>query len=99
VFLQHWHWPASTGFPPTTTISAANTRADFDRLHRLVPLGRLAPRKIVDIGVSLTMNAAGPYTEVLGVDIYNNARGRARSPGVARNTLRSGNPRVAARGS
>src|SRR5262249_12671613 len=62
-------------------------RADFDRLHRLGLLGRVAPRKIADIGVSLTLNSAGPYTELLGVDLYNNARGRARPPGVARTTL------------
>ena len=29
----------------------------------------------------------GPYTELLGADIYNNGRGRARPAGVARNTL------------
>jgi hypothetical protein len=68
-------------------LSGEYARADFDRLHRLVLLGRLAPRKIADIGVSLTMNSAGPYTELLGVDIYSNARGRARPAGVARNTL------------
>jgi outer membrane receptor protein involved in Fe transport len=68
-------------------LSGEYSRADFDRLHRLVLLGRFAPRKIADVGLSLTMNSAGPYTELLGVDIYNNARGRARPPGVARNTL------------
>jgi len=68
-------------------LSGEYARADFDRLHRLVLLGRLTPRKIADIGVSLTMNSAGPYTELLGVDVYNNARGHARPPGVARNTL------------
>ncbi len=40
-----------------------------------------------DIGVGLTMNSAGPYTEYLARDIYNNGRGGARPPGVARNTL------------
>ena len=68
-------------------LSGEYSRADFDRLHRLVLLGRVASRKIADIGVGLTMNSAGPYTELLGVDLYNNARGRARPPGVARNTL------------
>src|SRR5262249_19061913 len=34
-----------------------------------------------------TMNSAGPYTELLGQDVYNNGRGRARPAGVARNTL------------
>jgi hypothetical protein len=62
-------------------------RADFDRRHRLVLLGRITPRKLPDIGVGLTMNSAGPYTELLGADIYNNGRGRARPPGVARNSL------------
>ena len=33
------------------------------------------------------MNSAGPYTELLGQDIFNNGRGRARPDGVARNTL------------
>ena len=68
-------------------LSGEYARADFDRLQRLVLLGRVAPRKIADIGVSLTMNSAGPYTELVGVDVYNNARGRARPPDVARNTL------------
>ncbi len=77
-----------TWFPANDyDLSGEYARADFDRLHRLVLLGRLAPRKIADVGVSLTMNSAGPYTELLGVDVYNNARGRARPPGVARNTL------------
>lgn len=68
-------------------LSGEYARADFDRLQRLALLGRVAPRKIADIGLSLTMNSAGPYTELLGVDVYNNARGRARPVGVARNTL------------
>jgi hypothetical protein len=33
------------------------------------------------------MNSAGPYTELLGTDLYNNGRGSARPPGVGRNTL------------
>jgi hypothetical protein len=68
-------------------LSGDYARADFDRRHRLVLLGRVAPRSIADIGVALTMNSAGPYTELLGADIYNNGRGRARPAGVARNTL------------
>jgi hypothetical protein len=68
-------------------LSGEYARADFDRLHRLVLLGRFTPRSVADIGVGLTMNSAGPYTELLGQDIYNNGRGRARPPGVARNSL------------
>ena len=33
------------------------------------------------------MNSGGPYNETLGVDLYNNGRGRARPPGVPRNSL------------
>src|SRR5262249_25640109 len=62
-------------------------RADFDRRHRLVLIGRVVPNRIADIGVGLTMNSNAPYTEVLGDDIYNNGRGRARPAGVPRNSL------------
>jgi hypothetical protein len=62
-------------------------RADFDRRHRLVLLGRVAATRLVDLGVGLTMNSSGPYTELLGADLYNNGRGGARPPGVTRNTL------------
>jgi hypothetical protein len=68
-------------------LSGEYGRADFDRRHRLVLLGRLSPKSIADIGVGLTMNSAGPYTQFVGPDIYNNARGRARPPDVGRNTL------------
>jgi hypothetical protein len=68
-------------------LSGECSRADFDRRHRLVLLGRVAPGAFVDIGVGLTMNSAGPYTELLGVDIYNNGRGLARPPAVSRNSL------------
>jgi outer membrane receptor protein involved in Fe transport len=62
-------------------------RADFDRRHRLILLGRVTPRSIADVGIGLTMNSAGPYTELLGQDVYNNGRARARPAGVSRNTL------------
>jgi hypothetical protein len=62
-------------------------RADFDRRHRLLLLGSITPGRIVDIGVGLSMNSAGPYSEMLGEDIYSNGRGRARPAGVGRNTL------------
>ena len=67
--------------------SGEYARADFDRRHRLTLLGRAAVRSIADVGIALTMNSAGPYTELLGDDVYNNGRGRARPAGVARNTL------------
>ena len=62
-------------------------RADADRRHRFVLLGRVTIDKLPDIGVGLTMNSAGPYSELLGADLYNNGRGSARPPGVGRNTL------------
>jgi hypothetical protein len=40
------------------------------------------------------MNSAGPYTEALGQDIFNNGRGRARPPGVPRNGQRPGGIRL-----
>jgi hypothetical protein len=62
-------------------------RADFDRRHRFLLLGRSTIGKLFDLGIGLTMNSASPYTAMLGVDLYNNARGRARPPGVSRNSL------------
>ncbi len=68
-------------------LSGEYARADFDRRHRLVLLGRLSPRSVADVGVGLTLTSAGPYTVLLGQDIYNNGRGGARPAGVARNGL------------
>lgn len=62
-------------------------RADFDRRHRFLLLGRISAGSIADVGVGLTMNSAGPYTETLGQDVFNNGRGRARPFGVSRNSL------------
>src|SRR5205807_3719780 len=61
-------------------------RADFDRRHRILVLGRLTTIKLVDLGVGLTMNSGAPYNETLGGDVYNNGRGRARPAGVPRNS-------------
>jgi hypothetical protein len=62
-------------------------RADFDRRHRFLLLGRVSPGSFVDLGVGLSMNSGAPYTETLGQDVYNNGRGRARPVGVPRNSL------------
>ena len=67
-------------------LSGEYGRADFDRRHRLLVLGRTSIRSLVDVGVGVTMNTAGPYTITLGQDIYNNGRGKARPPEIARNT-------------
>jgi hypothetical protein len=68
-------------------LSGEWARADFDRPHRFLLLGRINPWKVADVGIGLTMNSAGPYTELLGQDVFNNGRGRARPAGVGRNTL------------
>jgi hypothetical protein len=64
-------------------------RADFDRPDRFLLLGSVNPGHFVNLGVGLTLTSAGPYTETLGADVYNNGRGRARPIDVARNTLES----------
>jgi hypothetical protein len=61
-------------------------RADFDRRHRFLLIGKTGLR-FFDLGIGLSMNSNGPYNETLGIDLYNNGRGRARPPEVARNSL------------
>ena len=68
-------------------LSGEYARADFDRRHRFLILGRITATKVVDLGVGLTLNSGSPYSETLGADIYNNGRGRARPAGVPRNSL------------
>jgi hypothetical protein len=72
-------------------LSGEWARADVDRRHRVAMIGRITGIKIVDLGTALTLNSAGPYSQTIGGDPYNNGRGRARLPGVARNTLIAGN--------
>ena len=71
-------------------LSGEWARADVDRRHRFVLVGTVTGVTIVDLGVALTLNSAGPYTQTIGGDPYNNGRGRARLPGVTRNTLIAG---------
>jgi hypothetical protein len=71
-------------------LSSEWSRADFDRRHRFVMLGRVTATHLFDVGVGLTLNSGTPYSEVLGQDVYNNGRGRARPVGVPRNSLESG---------
>jgi hypothetical protein len=62
-------------------------RADFDRRHRFVLLGRMNATHLVDLGVGVTLSSGAPYTESLGDDLFNNGRGSARPAGIGRNTL------------
>jgi hypothetical protein len=68
-------------------LSGEWARADFDRRHRFLLLGRISAGTLFDLGVGVTVNSGAPYTETVGVDLYNNGRGRARPAGVARNGL------------
>jgi hypothetical protein len=67
-------------------LSGEWARADFDRRHRVNLLGRM-DLKLFDLGVGLGMNTGWPYNETLGLDPFNNGRGRARPVGVPRNSL------------
>jgi Carboxypeptidase regulatory-like domain/TonB dependent receptor len=62
-------------------------RADFDRRHRLLGIGDISATRQLTIGVAATVESGLPYTELLGVDAFNNGRGTARPVGVGRNTL------------
>ena len=68
-------------------LSGEWARADFDRRHRFNLLGRTTAIKLFDLGVGFSANTGGPYNETLGIDLYNNGRGRARPPDVPRNSL------------
>jgi hypothetical protein len=68
-------------------LSGEWARADFDRRHRFNLLGRTQMFKVFDLGIGLSMNSGGPYNETLGLDLFNNGRGRARPAGVPRNSL------------
>jgi hypothetical protein len=70
-------------------LSGEWARADFDRRHRFNLIGR-TPLKVIDLGVAVSMNTGGPYNETLGLDLFNNGRGRARPAGVPRNSLETG---------
>ena len=77
-----------TSFPANDyDLSGEWARADFDRRHRLNLLGRTTAIKLFDLGVGFSANTGGPYNETLGIDLYNNGRGRARPPDVPRNSL------------
>jgi hypothetical protein len=98
-FNGQMQYTLSRGYNDTNGISSfpANdydlsgewARADFDRRHRFNLIGR-TPLKVIDLGVALSMNTGGPYNETLGLDLFNNGRGRARPAGVPRNSLETG---------
>jgi hypothetical protein len=79
------NWFAANDYDP----NAEWARADFDRRHRLLALGNLTPLRQLTMGAALTFESGLPYTELLGVDAFNNGRGNARPAGVGRNTLQT----------
>src|SRR5207244_826283 len=58
-----WNDAGGLGSYPAndSDLSGEWARADFDRRHRLVLLGRVTLHKLPAIGVGLTMNSPGPY--------------------------------------
>src|SRR6185436_6974301 len=68
-------------------LSGEWARAEFDRRHRVNLLGRTTVFKVFDLGIGSSANTGGPYNETLGLDLFNNGRGRARPAGVPRNSL------------
>jgi hypothetical protein len=62
-------------------------RADFDRRHRFVLLGRVSATHLFDAGLGVTLSSGAPYNELLGDDLFHNGRGGSRPAGVGRNTL------------
>jgi hypothetical protein len=79
-------WYPSNDWNP----AAEWARADFDRRHRLLLLGGLAPAKQMNLGVALTLQSGLPYSETAGSDLFNNGRSNARPAGVPRNGLEGG---------
>jgi carboxypeptidase family protein len=68
-------------------LSGEWARADFDRRHRFVLLGRVSATRLFDVGLGVTLLSGAPYSEALGLDLFSNGRGSARPAGVGRNTL------------
>jgi hypothetical protein len=73
--------------PNTYDLSGEYSRADFDQRHRFSMLASSSPNKWANLGIAFTAASGLPYTEILGIDLYNSGFANARPPGVPRNTL------------
>lgn len=73
--------------PNSYDLSGEYGRADFDQRQRLNTLLSLNPYKWVNLGIRFTAASGLPYTETLGLDLYNSGFANARPAGVGRNTL------------
>jgi len=45
---------------------------------------------LFDVGLGVTLLSGAPYSETLGLDLFNNGRSNARPPGIPRNGLQGG---------
>lgn len=80
-----------TWFPANQYSNAGEYgRSDLDQRHRFNLLGIFNEGHWVNLGIALKLYSGVPYTETLGVDLYNTGMLNARSAGVSRNTLQSG---------
>jgi len=73
--------------PNTYDLSGEYARADFDQHHRFSMLASSTPNRWINVGIAFIAGSGLPYTETLGIDVYNSGFANARPTGVARNTL------------
>lgn len=73
--------------PNTYDLSGEYGRADFDQRQRFSMLASSTLNKWANLGVGFTAASGLPYTETLGIDLYNSGFANARPAGVPRNTL------------
>jgi hypothetical protein len=72
------------------SLAGEYSRSDQDQRHRFNLLGIFNEGHWVNLGIALKLYSGVPYTETLGVDLYNTGMLNARPAGVSRNTLQSG---------
>ena len=73
--------------PNTYDLNGEWGRADFDQRHRFSMLAHSNLNRWINLGVGFTAASGLPYTETLGIDLYNSGFANARPTGIRRNTL------------
>ena len=73
--------------PNTYDLGGEYGRADFDQRHRFTMLATSTLSKWINLGVGFTAASGLPYTETLGLDLFNSGFANARPPSIGRNTL------------
>jgi hypothetical protein len=76
-------WYPSNDWDP----AAEWARADFDRRHRFLVLGGMAPGFGINVGAAVTVESGLPYSASAGADLFHNGRSNARPAGIPRNGL------------